>query len=73
MAHLIRNVSGTNREPIYGPWHVCEICPDDPGVPNETENLQMIVDKTDQIPGMSLKEFWESYVQEELVSEIRGE
>lgn len=61
MAHLIRSISGTNREPIYGLWYVCEICPDDPEVPGETVHLQRVVDAVDQIPGMSLEEFWANY------------
>lgn len=61
MAHLIRSVSGSNREPIYGLWHVCEICPDDVDHPGETRHLQRVVDSVDQVPGMTLEEFWSAY------------
>jgi hypothetical protein len=72
MSHLIRSVSGTNRDPIYGLWHVCEICPEDPEIPGEAEMLQRIIDSVDQRPGMSLAEFWSTYTGNLLEKSIRG-
>ena len=70
MAHLIRSVSGTNREPKFGKWEVCGLCPDDPEVPGETEMLTKVVAETPQTLGMTLEEFWEAYVAEKLAAEI---
>lgn len=72
MTHLIRSVSGTNRDPIYGPWHVCEICPEDPEIPREREMLQYVVDSVDQELGMSLADFWSSYTGNLLEAAIRS-
>jgi hypothetical protein len=68
MAHLIRSVSGTNRDPIYGPWRNCELCRDYDAA--ETEALDKVVAETPQILGMSLAEFWDAYVAEKLAAEI---
>jgi len=71
MSHLIRDIAGTNREPIYSLWRVCDRCPDDPEIPYEGEELQKVVDLVDQIPGMTLAEFWEAFVGAKLEQIVR--
>ncbi len=68
MAHLIRSIAGTNREPIYGLWRNCELCAEiDPA---ETVALEHILAETPQVPGMTLQEFWEAYTAELLAEAI---
>lgn len=70
MAHLIRSISGTNREPIYGPWRNCADCRDHD--PAETAALDEVLAETPQEPGMSLEAFWSAAVAEILTREIRS-
>lgn len=60
MAHLIRTISGTNRDPVYGLWRNCEDCAET--APAETMALLSVLEITEQIPGMSLAEFWDAFV-----------
>ncbi len=68
MAHLIRSIAGTNREPIYGRWRNCELCAEvDPA---ETELLDQVLDRTPQQLGMTLEEFWFAYSAEIIVEAL---
>lgn len=70
MAHLIRTVSGTNRDPIYGPWRNCPDCRNfDPA---ETAALDELLAETPQELGMTLAEFWDAVVGAKLERAIRA-
>ena len=62
MAHLIRDLWGTNRDEHRGPWRVCETCPEDA----ETETLRAVVDLVASDEPMTLEEFWSRFVAEKL-------
>lgn len=62
MAHLIRSISGTNREPIYGPWRNCETCAEIE--PAETAALEKLLADTPQELGMTLEQFWSAAAAE---------
>ncbi len=68
MAHLIRTVTGTNRDPEYGPWRNCSDCAEiDPA---ETALLEHVLAETPQFLGMTLEEFWFAYSAELIVEAL---
>jgi hypothetical protein len=68
VAHLIRSIAGTNRDPEYGLWRNCELCAEiDPA---ETKLFDQVLAETPQELGMTLEEFWFAYSAELIVEAL---